>query len=90
MCLYLRNGIIRHCKKIIAIFSVTTLITTALITPSVFATTSTTKASGSSTTTSTTEYNGEETRYNAYLQKIEEEAKKSGITIENYKGNPMY
>lgn len=87
MCLYLRNGIIRNCKKLIAIFSVTTIITTALITPGAFATTNSTKASGSTGTSSAEQLSGEDIRYNAYLQQIEEEAAKAGVTIENYKGN---
>lgn len=90
MCLYLRKGIIKHCKKFIAIFSVTTLITTGLITPDAFAAnTASASSDNNGTSAAATTLSDEDIRYNAYLQKIEEEAKKAGVTVEDYKGNDI-
>ena len=90
MCLYLRKGIIKHCKKFIAIFSVNTLITTGLITPDAFAANVASASSvNNGTRAAATTQSDADIRYNAYLQKIEEEAKKAGVTVEDYKGNDI-
>ena len=70
-------------------FSVTTLIITGLVTPRAFAADTAQSARESKSSSELISVGDEDIRYNAYLQEIEEAAKKNGITIKDYDGSDI-